>query len=173
MPEIIKCYRQIVPAARFIGIKYGENDRIHLGYNFQWREWLNTNRFSELKALGTPEFRAEYADSGAHIGLMRWKKNDPFEYWIGMFLPPDAIIPEGYKSHDFPAANLGVCWVKGSEATVYFHEEDCNERLQTDGMKIISDQQGVYWYFERYTYPRFVVPDENGEIILDICHFVA
>ena len=173
MPKIIRCYRQKIPATRFIGIKYGIGDTINRGFGFQWREWLNTNRFDQLKALSTPEFRAEYTDSYSHIGLMRWKKDEPFEYWIGLFLPAGTAVPEEYAHCDFPAANLGVCWVKGSAATVYFHEEDCNERLQAEGMRIVPDDRGAYWYFERYAYPRFIVPDENGEIILDICHFVA
>lgn len=173
MPEVIKCYRQKVPAARFIGVKYGESDRVNRGFSFQWREWFRTNRFTPLEALCTPKFLAAYEDSSAYIGLMRWKKDEPFEYWIGMFLPPETAVPDGYVFQDFPAADLGVCWVRGSEANVYFQEEECSNRLLSDGMKIISDEQGAYWYFERYAYPRFIVPDENGEIILDICHFIA
>ncbi|HOP10579.1 MAG TPA: hypothetical protein PK629_03710 [Oscillospiraceae bacterium] len=173
MPEIVRCYRQKVPASRFIGIRYGEKDRVNLGYSFQWHEWLNTNRFASLTALYTPEFLSVYEDGGAHVGLMRWKKNEPFEYWIGMFLPAETVVPDGFDSHDFPAADLGVCWVRGSEANVYFQEENCNKQLQADGMRIVTDEQGAYWFFERYAYPRFIEPDENGEIILDICHFIA
>jgi hypothetical protein len=115
----------------------------------------------------------ENTDGGAYIGLMRWKKDEPFEYWIGMFLPAESAVPNGYAYQDFPAADLGVCWVRGSEANVYFQEEKCGEQLQVNGMKVIPDGQDAYWFFERYACPRFITPDANGEIILDICHFIA
>ncbi len=173
MPEITKCYRQKVPSARFIGIQYGDGDRVNGGFGSQWGEWFQNNRFAPLETLCTPEFLAEYADGGAYIGLMRWKDGEPFEYCIGMFLPVNTQVPDGYAFLDFPAADLGVCWVKGIESTVYCQEGKCSERLGTDGMKVIDDGQGAYWFFERYANPRFVVPDESGEIILDVCHFIA
>lgn len=173
MPKIIKCYRQKVPASRFIGIKYRDGDRVNGSFSVKWGEWFQNNRFALLEALCTSEFLAQYTDSGAYIGLMRWKKDEPFEYWIGMFLPAETAVPDGFAYQDFPSADLGVCWIKGSEANVYFQEEKCGERLQAVDMKVIDDGQGAYWFFERYASPRFVVPDVNGEIILDVCHFVA
>ncbi len=173
MPEIIKCYRQKVPAARFIGVKYGDGDRVNGGFGVKWSEWFQNNRFAPLEELCNSEFLAEYEDGGAYIGLMRCRNSEPFEYWIGMFLPAEATVPEGYAYQDFPASDLGVCWVKGKESTVYCQEEKCGIRLGTDGMKVIDDGNGAYWFFERYAVPRFTAPDENGEIILDICHFVA
>ena len=173
MPEIIRCYRQRVPASRFIGIQYGFGDTVNRSFGIKWREWLNTNRFARLKALITPQFLVEYEDSDAYIGLMRWKKDEPFEYWIGMFLPAGTAIPHGFAYQDFPAAVLGVCWVRGSRATILFHNELCDEQLISDGMKIITDEQGAYCLFKRYTDSRFEKPDENGQVIVDICHFVA
>lgn len=173
MPEIIKCYRQKVPATRFIGIKYGIGDTVNRSFGIKWREWINTDRFTQLKALSTPQFLAEYEDWDAYIGLLRWKKDEPFEYWIGMFLPTGTVVPDGFVYHDFPAAVLGVCWVRGSRATIFFQEENCDERLLSDGMKIITDEQGAFWYFKRFTNSRFGKPDENGQVIADICHFVA
>ena len=40
-------------------------------------------------------------------------------------------------------------------------------------MKIIADEQDAYWYFKRYADSRFYTPDENGHVIVDICHFIA
>ena len=173
MPEIIKCYRQKVPASRFVGIKYGDGDRINGGFGAKWEEWFHKNRFASLETLCTSEFLDAYTDSGAYIGLMRHKDGEPFEYWIGMFLPTDAMAPAGFSYHDFPAAGLGVCWVKGKDGTVYGQEQKCAQRLEADGMKVIPDENGAYWFFERYACPRFTTPDENGDIILDICHFIA
>lgn len=173
MLEIIRCYRQYVPAVRFIGIKYGISDTVNRSFGIKWREWMKANRFDSLMALCTTEYLAENEDGDAYIGLLRWKKDEPFEYWIGMFLPDGTVVPDGFAYHDFPAAVLGVCWVKGSRATIFFQEEKCDERLISDGMKIIADEQGAYWYFKRYTNSRFEKPDENGHVIVVICHFVA
>lgn len=173
MPEIIKCYRQSIPASRFIGIKYGIGDTINRSFGIKWREWMSTNRFDSLKALFTIEYLAENEDGAAYVGLLRWKKDESFEYWIGMFLPAGTVVPQGFAYHDFPAARLGVCWVRGSRAAIFFHEEKCDERLISDGMKIITDEQGALWYFKRFTFSRFEKPDENGQVIVDICHFIA
>jgi len=173
MPKIIKSYHQKVPASRFIGIQYGDSDRVNGGFGGKWGEWFANNRFGPLESQCTPEFINDYTDSGAYIGLMRWKDGEPFEYWIGMFLPVETAVPEGYSFRDFPAADLGVCWVKGIESTVYCQEGKCGAQLGADGMKVVADGQGAYWFFERYACPRFTAPDETGEIILDVCHFIA
>lgn len=46
------------------------------------------------------------------------------------------------------------------------------EKLGGEGYKIIPDEKGAYWFFERYCCPRFTTPDEQGNIILDICHYI-
>lgn len=170
MTEIIKTYRQSVPALRFVGIKYGDADRVNGGFGAKWGEWFEKKRFDELEKSrgGAPGFE----DSGAYIGLMRWMEGEPFEYWIGIFFPEGAAVPAGYIFVDFPASDLGVAWIKGKENDVYMKEELCGQSCEKAGMRIIPDENGAYWFFERYTCPRFTSPDENGEIILDICHFV-
>ncbi|HNX14067.1 MAG TPA: hypothetical protein PKH29_04360 [Oscillospiraceae bacterium] len=173
MPEIIKCYRQKVPAARFIGVKYGDGDRVNGGFGVKWSEWFQNNRFAPLETLCTSEFSGEYEDGGAYIGLMRCRNSEPFEYWIGMFLPAETAVPNGYSFHDFPAKDLGVCWVKGKEDTVYCQEDLCCKQLGADGMKIVNDEQDACWFFERYACPRFTTPNETCEVILDICFFIT
>jgi len=42
-----------------------------------------------------------------------------FEYWIGIFMPENTSVPNGFIHHDFPKATLGVCWVHGQESEVY------------------------------------------------------
>ena len=46
-------------------------------------------------------------------------------------------------------------------------------RCEQEGMRIIADEQGAFWFFERYVCPRFTEPDSQGNVILDICHQVA
>ena len=40
-----------------------------------------------------------------------------FEYWIGMFLPQDAPVPEGYEHMDLPEEDCALFWIYGSESS--------------------------------------------------------
>lgn len=169
MPEVVRTYKQKVPALRFIGKQYGDDDRVDGGFGRQWEQWFSNGWFDALEKACP---MADFEDAGAYIGLMRWKENEPFQYWVGMFFPEGTPVPEGFAAVDFPAATLGVAWLYGREGEVYGMEDLCAESCRGQGMKIIPDQNGAYWFFERYTCPRFTTPDEQGNIILDICHFV-
>ncbi len=171
--EIVKTYRQSIPAVRFIGKKYGDGDRVNGGFGQQWGEWFQNGWFDVLeKTAGSESLKSLYEDGDAYIGLMRWKDGEPFQYWIGMFLPDNTPVPEGYGYVDFPAADLGACWLHGKEGEIYGKEHLCAQKLEEAGMKIVADEEGAWWFFERYVCPRFTTPDEKGEIILDICHYV-
>lgn len=172
MCEIVKTYKQEIPATRFIGIKYSDKDRVNGVFASKWEEWFETGRFAKLESFLTDGFRDEYEDSDAYIGLMRFKEGEEFEYWIGMFLPEGTIAPEGYEYIDFPKSNLGVCWIYGLEPEIYCKEDECAKKLSEEGYEIVSDKEGAYWFFERYVCPRFTNPDESGKVILDICYFV-
>ena len=171
MAEVIKTYRQAVPAMRFIGKRYGDEDRVDGGFGKQWREWFANGWFDQLQS--NPGSQALYEDSDATIGLMRWKKGEPFEYWIGVFCPQETAIPEGYAYVDFPEAELGVTWVYGKTNEVFAQEHKCAESCENQGYTIIPDDLGAFWLFERYVCPRFTTPDEHGNIVLDICHYIG
>lgn len=172
MYEIIKSYVQQVPAVRFVGLKYGDEDRVNGGFGSQWGEWFQSNRFSKLETLLTEEFRNSYEDADAYLGFMRWKEGEPFQYWIGMFLPEGTEIPEGFGYLDVPEAKLGVCWIQGLEQELYCNEDKCAEQTAKDGYEIIQDKEGAWLFFERYGCPRFTQKDDQGRVILDICHYI-
>ncbi|MCL2352178.1 MAG: hypothetical protein FWC55_06560 [Firmicutes bacterium] len=173
MAEIVRAYRQDVPALRFVGKKYGDEDREGGGFGAKWGLFFENGWLGVLeRSAGGRNVKEIYEDGDAYIGLMRWKDGEPFQYWIGMFLPAGAETPEGFAAVDFPAASLGVCWVRGPESEVFMKEEMCAERLLAEGMEVVPDGEGAYWFFERYQCPRFTTPDEQGNIILDICHYV-
>ncbi|HOB09532.1 MAG: GyrI-like domain-containing protein [Limnochordia bacterium] len=171
MAEVVNVYKQNVPAMRFIGRKYGDEDRVEGTFGAKWGECFDSGMFETLEGLAGDGIPG-YEDSGAYVGLMRWKQGEPFEYWIGMFVPENTPVPEGLDSVDFPAGSLGVCWVYGFEHEVYGKEGKCARRLKEEGFEVKADEHGAYWFFERYACPRFTDPDEEGKIILDICHFV-
>ena len=170
--EITKVYKQDVPTLRFIGKKYGDNDRVNGGFGQQWGEWFQNGWFAIILKQTDKDLKTLYEDGDAYIGLMRWKEGEPFEYWIGIFMPEGTPVPDGFISRDFPKSTLGICWVHGKEGEVFFQEEKCAGKLIETGCSIASDDENAYWFFERYANPRFTTADENGKIILDICHYV-
>ncbi len=141
-------------------------------FGAQWSEWLQKGWFDIIeKQIGNnPDDTCE--DGGAYIGLMRDKCGEPFQYWIGMFVPITTNTPEGFDSVTFPQSDWGICWVYGKEPDVYMKEGKCREYLKQNGMEDALDQEGARWFFERYACPRFTAPDEKGNIILDIGFFV-
>lgn len=167
MATITNVYKETVPALRFIGKRYSDSDRVGGNFGSKWGEWFENGWFGILEKqfdAGLPEV---YENGDAYIGLMRETEKGTFEYWIGIFMPPETNIPEGFGFIDFPAGELGVCWIYGRENEVYMHEEECYRRLKAAGIDVSTD-----WCFERYTCPRFTTPDEKGNIILDMCFYL-
>ena len=184
MATIIKTYRESVPARRFIGIRYTDDDRQDGMFGHLWQEWHEEGRFQLLmENLADHSDTADQAQMAGHdhelsdddtafIGLMRWQADDPFQYWIGLFAPEGTDVPNGFESHDFPASDLGVCWIHGHEPEIYKREQDCMQALEDEDYTIASAPDGATWFFERYASPRFTNPDEEGKVILDICYYI-
>lgn len=169
--EITKIYSQAMPATRFIGKKYGEDDRVNGSFGAKWGEAFGIGLFETIEAAagGADALRALYEDGGAYIGLMYCDGKDYFEYWIGEFTPVGTPVPEGLQYVDFPAVRLGVGWLYGVENDLYCHEGDVLARLTEAGMTPAADGAHAGWVFERYGCPRFTTPDAKGNVILDIC----
>lgn len=167
----VRIERQHFPASRFIGIRYQNSDRKNGTFSHLWAQWFETERFATLEALQTAEFRAAFPDAEAYYGLMRNKPGateDSFEYWIGMFLPPDAEAPEGFQAIPFGPTEAAVCWLRGQECELYRREEDVFSLLCREGFQPARLPDGGFYFFERYVCPRFTVPDKDGSVILDI-----
>lgn len=141
-------------------------------YGWHWGQWFETGKFGVIEKLLTKEFQKVYPDAEAYIGLKRYKEGEPYEYWIGMFLPENSVVPDGYACVDLDFNSVGVCWIKGNEANVYGHEGDCYEELIENGIQVIEDSNAACWFFERYACPRFTTPDKDSKVILDIGYFV-
>lgn len=172
MADIIKTYQQSVPALRFIGKKYGDSARVDGSFGAKWGEWFGSNWFTLLEKQSGVNMCEIYEDCDAYIGLMRCKENEPFEYWIGMFMPMNTPVPEGFDFHDFTESTLGVCWIYGKTDEVFFKEDQCAKKLAEEDLTIVPDETGAVWSFERYGCPRFTKPDEQDNIILDICYYI-
>lgn len=178
MYELIKCYEEAAPAARFIGKKYGNTDRgPDGGFGGQWHDYM-ANGWDKLLEKSAPGAEKLFPDGLSHIGLMRYSMEEaaePFEYWIGVFAPPETRVPDGFASVEFAPGTLGVVWIRGDEPDIFGKEGECAGLCMKNGMKIASvDGKDRAWYFfERYANGRFGTRDAEGKTVLDICHYIV
>lgn len=94
MAEIVKCYRRRYRRFALSANATANDDRTTAASVCSGTEWHQNGYFEPLEAaLGDP--KALYEDGDAYIGLMRWKEGEPFQYWIGMFLPAGAAVRQG------------------------------------------------------------------------------
>ena len=108
MADIIKVFREDVPAMRFIGKKYPD-------FGGWWGEWFSQGWFEQIENAmnGSDSILEIWKNGGGYIGLERRSETEPFEYWLGMFTPIDTVVPDGFEFVDFPAIGLGTCWIYG------------------------------------------------------------
>ena len=164
MTEIVKAFREHVPAARLIGKRYSLAEE---GAASHWGEWFENGWFLPLEMLG-----ALKESEGAFYGFMVARGEEAREYWIGMLFPAGTQAPEGYESLDLPEGEAGICYLRAHEQdpTLYTMHEACVRALRQAGMEapegVGSAEQPVLC-FERYNCPRFTTPDGEGRVILD------
>lgn len=166
MAEIIKTFRESIPAMRFIGKKYP-------GFGGWWGEWFANGWFDKVEqAMGGTDAILKIWENGAgYVGLECRSEEAPFAYWIGMFTPAGTAVPDGFDYIDFPAVGLGTCWIYGKEQEVH-DTSGCRPAITASGMKLWTDAEGAVWSFENCLCPRYTTPDGQGNIILDYCYFV-
>lgn len=166
MAEIIKTFKEDIPAMRFIGKKYPN-------FGPMWGEWFANGWFDKLEEAmgGVEKITAIWENGGGYVGLERRADRQPFEYWIGMFTPANTPVPEGFSYIDFSEVNLGTCWIYGKEKEVH-NTKACKGAVIDQGLELWTDDNGGVWSFENCTCPRYTTPDEQGNIIMDYCYFV-
>jgi len=165
MVQILETFQEFYPAMKLVGKRYTDADRDANGsFAGQWGSWFQNDWFSALQ-----EGRLEKISDDC-IGLM-CNAPEGFEYWIGLFLAPDAPVPEGFAAVDIPAMGVGVCLLYGKDGTADLFGMDahtaCVKAWEGKGWKLTG------CFFERYNCPRYTTPDEKGNVILDYCAFLA
>lgn len=168
--EIVKVYKETFPSVKLVGKRYTNNDRDETGtFGHLWQECFKQGWYDTLK-------KCNPIPNGSDdlVGAMRMTGADNcFEYWIGMFVAFDAQVPEGFESIEIPAGDVGVCWLCGNDKSgeLYGMEASdlCMEALAQKGYKISEDG----WFYERYNNIRFTTPNKNGDVVLDICAYLA
>ncbi len=91
-----------------------------------------------------------------------------FLYMVGLFMKPDAPVPEGFVGFDVPACTLAVSWVQGEEYELYANSHPLTvAAIQANGYDVDWEH---YFLCEVYTKERFEQPKNNGErvYILDV-----
>ena len=85
MRELIKEYKQSVPALRFIGKKYGDSAN---GFGAMWQEWFENGWFNIIEKQIDGKTKEIYEDGDAYIGLIggNGTAENPMEYWIGILI---------------------------------------------------------------------------------------
>ena len=169
MVEIIKIYKQAIPAMRFIGKKYNTPPN--------WGEWFKNDWFNIIEnAMGGEEAVHQlYEDGNAYVELTRVHNDEPFEFWLGMFVASGTEVPDGFLYKDFSAFNLGVFWVYGKEEQVMqipANTHKCLDKIAEEGMEFFYDKDNAAWEVRRYQCPRYTTPDEKNNIILDYCWII-
>ncbi len=163
---------QELPAMKFVGIRYSDKDRLDGDFVHLWREWNDSGRFDHLHELVTEEFRKEYRDADACIGMSKYYDDNTTIFWIGMFLDTWIKVPEGFDSMEFSPSKLGVCRVFGKEGNSYPTETMCEEYLRKEGYQIACDETGASWYMTRYGGYEATQEEFTDKITFDICKFV-
>ena len=166
MAEIIKVFKEEIPAMRFIGKKYPN-------FGPMWGEWFANGWFNILEEAmgGVENITAIWENGGGYVGLERRADGQPFEYWIGMFTTANTTVPDGFSYVDFSEVNLGTCWIYGKEKEVH-NTKTCTGAVFDQGFEIWKYENGGVWSFENCTCPRYTTPDEQGNIIMDYCYFI-
>ena len=166
MAEIIETSKESTPAMRFIGKKYGDEDRVDGWFGAKWDEWFENGWFDTLEQLGSPTKCLDNA-----IGLMG-HENGNFKYWIGRFAPAGTPVPEGFDYIDYDAGHMAFCRLKGQEDSIWGKEPMCCDHLQAMGEKMLDKE---FICFERYPHcdnADVIKATEEGLAIIDICFFV-
>ncbi len=97
MYEIIKVYDQPIPAVRFIGIKYGDEDRVGGSFGKHWGDWFENNRFQKLEELVNEELRNTYVDlPKGKLGVC-WMQGPEEELFINEEKCEDELTNAGYE----------------------------------------------------------------------------
>lgn len=134
--RIISVTQEQLPTVRLIGKRYNGNESIYI----KWKLWKDNHWFSILENLNS-----RYAN--AYIGAKRII-NGGLEYWIGMFFPPDAGVPEGFEYIDIDKINLSNFQLQGTAHKVASFETHniCLAELSKHNMTRFED----HWCFECY-----------------------
>jgi len=177
---IIKTYKHGIPALRFIGKKYWEANLSYkakaISYNL--KTWCYHGLFDVIERqllINQPdkEIKTLYEGADSYTGLVVNCGTEVFDYWIGMFMPEDTPVPQGYEKIDFPKSSLAVCRVYGKKNFIINYDTECRKRLADEGIELKEDLESKAVFFQRFLWRDFFKEDEYGNRVLEYCYFIG
>jgi len=167
---IFSTFTQEMPALCFVGKKYSDvyDD------SFYERALVNLDNchlnhiLDVIEKLTAQNPKTIYEGGDSYSILV--KSNDGIiDYWVGMFMPSETIVPAGYEKMDFPASTLGICRVYGKRDSIIKYETCCRKRITEEK---IGRAEDIKWFFLRFNWHRFYEEDKFGKRILEYCYIV-
>jgi AraC family transcriptional regulator len=165
---IKKIYKQKLPALRFIGKKCVETSETANVLDLL-ADWQLKGRLKKIKKQSDIDYKTFFEGGNAYINLVRKKDGGMDERWMGMFMPKDTEVPQGYEAVDFPKSALAVCSVYGQKNEIVNYETECRNKLTEESFVIKNGQ----WYFLRFNWRKFFQLDIYGKIVLEYCYFLS
>ena len=163
MVTILETFLEHCPSLKLIGKRYSDQDRDQYGsFGEKWGQWHSNGWFDQVE-----QGVGGYGD--AYVGAMRFT-DAGFEYWIGVLMPEDHPVPVGFESEQIPAGDLAVSYLYGRDGTADLFGIEAHEACVAKWKSKGWEPKG--WYMERYNCPRYVTPDEKGNVILDYCAYL-
>ena len=166
MSELINFEVKPFAAARVIGrqaicpLNEGEYNPVPT----MWESMKQDGSLDFLKNL--PDRATPEPDTVGWMGEYNPESNS-FIYIAGVLTKPAASVPEGFVYRDLPECQMGIAWVQGTgeNGDVYSGAHNhCAKAVQDNGYEY--DYSAGGFEMEYYSHARFVVPFENGEILL-------
>jgi len=126
-----------------------------------WEECMADNVFKTL------EEQADFLYDKAYVGVMMdWERGDGnFSYIVGMLFKDGVKAPEGFIMKELEPTKAAVGWIKGKD--VFDVCKDAHQMTEAVLKEKGLNCDKIYWCMEHYDGERFLIPDENGDIILD------
>lgn len=165
MANLIKFEVVDLPKIYLVGKETKYNIEVHINGDNRipafWDKCLADGTFSAL------EKQPEYVYEPAYVGTcIDWDTGyGTFSYICGMLFKEGVTVPEGYVMREIGGEKIGMCWIKGKDAT-----DVCNNShdLTIQAIKNVGlCPNQMKWSMQLFTNPRFTTPDVNGEVILD------
>jgi len=171
-PGIIKTHKQELPALRFIGKKYSTPDFSFKAILDNLESGCIDHLFEAIENQSDKDPAALYEGGNAYIGLVKHNGSEVIEYWIGMFMPQNTGVPQGYAMIDFPKSNLAVCSVYGKRNDIINYDSECRDKLTADYPEFRKNQTDNSWFFLRFNWRDFFKEDKFGKRVLEYCYYM-
>jgi len=166
---IKKIYKQKLPALRFIGKKFIKPPEPKTVFDLL-DNWQVEDLFADIEKQSDIDYKTFFEGADAYISLVREKdgESSPLEHWMGMFVPENTNVPDGYEALDFPQMTIGVCCVYGKKDEVINYKAESRNKLIEEGFALKNGR----WFFRRINWRGFYNEDVYGKCLLDYCYSV-